>query len=216
MPKPRPLGGLFALGGLVAVGWTVALGPVAPTPVPPRPDPIAMVTGQVQSAPGQALYEATCAACHGARGEGTADGPPIVNAGAALIDFMVRTGRMPLSRPDSPGQRGRPIFDDAEITALVEYAASFGEGPPIPNVQVSSASDLAAGRAEYTANCAACHGSGAGGDAVGGGAVAPPLLNTPPTQVAEAVRTGPGAMPAFDEHQIPNDQLEGIAAYLAF
>ena len=214
MPKPRALGGFFVLGGLVAVGWTVALGPLAPTPVPPRSDRIAMVTGQVQSAPGQALYEASCAACHGARGEGTADGPSIVNAGAALVDFMVRTGRMPLSRPDSPGQRGRPIFDDAEIKALVEYVASFGEGPAIPNVQVSSAADLAAGRAAYTATCAACHGAGAGGDAVGGGAVAPPLLDTPPTQVGEAIRTGPGAMPAFDEHQIPDEQLNNIAAYL--
>jgi ubiquinol-cytochrome c reductase cytochrome c subunit len=216
MPNRHALGGLLALGALAAVGWTVSMGPLAPTPVPTGAGQIAAVTGQVTSAPGQALYQASCAACHGPQGQGTPDGPDITNAGAALTDFMLRTGRMPLSSPTDPVQRGRPIYNDAEITALVDYVASFGNGPAIPNIQVSSASDIAAGRAAYTATCAACHGAGGSGDAVGGGAVAPPLLNTPPTQVAEAVRTGPGAMPAFDEHQITNDQLEGIAAYLAF
>jgi ubiquinol-cytochrome c reductase cytochrome c subunit len=212
----RALGGLLALGALAAVGWVVGLGPLAQTPVPARSDQVAMVTGQVTQAPGQALYDSSCAACHGARGEGTADGPDITDAGAASIDFMLRTGRMPLSAPGAPVQRGKPAFDDAEIQALVAYASSFGEGPAIPKVQVTSASDLAAGRAAYTATCAACHGAGASGDAVGGGAVAPPLLGTAPTQIGEAIRTGPGAMPAFDENQISDAELENIAAYLAF
>ena len=192
MPNRHALGGLLALGALAAVGWTVSMGPLAPTPVPTGTGQIATVAGQVTSAPGQALFQASCAACHGPQGQGTPDGPDITNAGAALTDFMLRTGRMPLSSPTDPVQRGRPIYSDAEITALVDYVASFGHGPAIPNIQVSSASDIAAGRAAYIATCAACHGAGASGDAVGGGAVAPPLLNTPPTQVAEAVRTGPG------------------------
>src|SRR6187549_80882 len=67
----RALGGLLALGTLASLGWVVGLGPLAQTPIPPRSDRVAMVTGQVTQAPGQALYDASCAACHGAHGEGT-------------------------------------------------------------------------------------------------------------------------------------------------
>ena len=54
------------------------------------------------------------------------------------------------------------------------------------------------------------------GDAVGGGAVAPPLHEVAPTQVGEAVRTGPGAMPQFGPDQVTDEQLAEIAAYLQF
>jgi ubiquinol-cytochrome c reductase cytochrome c subunit len=51
---------------------------------------------------------------------------------------------------------------------------------------------------------------------VGGGAVAPALLDTPPTQVGEAIRIGPGVMPAFDARQVSDKDLSSIAAYLQF
>jgi ubiquinol-cytochrome c reductase cytochrome c subunit len=216
VPHRRALGGFVIAGAIVGIGWAVAVGPLAPTPVPTGDDRVALATGQLTAVPGQALYEASCAACHGTHGGGTSDGPSITNAGAASVDFMLRTGRMPLSAPSAPVRRGTPAFDDTQIRELVAYASSFGQGPAIPDVQVTGAADLAAGRAAYTATCAACHGAGASGDAVGGGAVAPPLLDTAPTQVGEAIRTGPGPMPAFDESQISDADLENIAAYLAF
>jgi ubiquinol-cytochrome c reductase cytochrome c subunit len=123
---------------------------------------------------------------------------------------------MPLPAPNQPVRRGAPIFAEPDIQALVAYVSSFGGGPPIPNVQVDSATDTAAGRAAYVATCAACHGAGATGDAVGGGQVAPPLLDTAPTQVGEAIRIGPGAMPAFDARQLSDQQLSQIAGYLQF
>ena len=162
------------------------------------------------------LYQASCAACHGVGGSGTPNGPAIANAGAALTDFMLRTGRMPAPAPNVVIARSEPVFNDADIVALVDYVASLGNGIPIPNVQVTSATDTAAGRAAYVATCAACHGAGASGDSVGGGTVAPPLLNTAPTQVGEAIRTGPGNMPAFDATQVSDQQLGEIAAYLQF
>jgi ubiquinol-cytochrome c reductase cytochrome c subunit len=149
-------------------------------------------------------------------GAGTADGPALTASGAAAVDFMIRTGRMPLPAPNQPVRRGAPIFAEPDIQALVAYVSSFGQGPPIPNVQVDSATDTAAGRAAYVATCAACHGAGATGDAVGGGQVAPPLLDTAPTQVGEAIRIGPGAMPAFDARQVSDQQLSQIAGYLQF
>jgi ubiquinol-cytochrome c reductase cytochrome c subunit len=163
---------------------------------------------------GADLFQTSCAACHGPGGEGTANGPPITDVGAASADFMLRTGRMPLPQPKEDVRRADPAFSEADIQALVAYVASLGSGPPIPAVQVTAATDTAAGRAAYIATCAACHGAGASGDAVGGGAVAPSLHDTAPTQVGEAIRTGPGAMPAFDATQVSDRQLSEIAAYL--
>jgi ubiquinol-cytochrome c reductase cytochrome c subunit len=216
----RAVGGAAAAVAVAALGWIVTVGPLAPTPIPIRPaarPDVATTAGQVtEAARGEGLYQASCAACHGVNGEGTANGSGLTASGAAGADFMLRTGRMPLPQPGEPVRRGRPAFDDADIQALVAYVASLGQGPPIPNVQVSAASDTAAGRAEYIATCAACHGAGASGDAVGGGAVAPPLLDTAPTQVGEAIRIGPGAMPAFDSGQVSDARLAEIAAYLQF
>jgi ubiquinol-cytochrome c reductase cytochrome c subunit len=204
------------LAALVTLAGLALFGPLQSPPVPAGSAPqLAAVTSQVSDG-GQALYTASCAACHGVGGQGTTNGPALTTAGAAGADFMLRTGRMPLPEPGQAVRRGTPIFDEVQIAALVAYVASLGDGPAIPPVQVSGGADIAAGRAAYVATCAACHGAGASGDAVGGGTVAPPLLDTAPSQVGEAIRIGPGAMPVFDERQISDAQLSQIAAYLQF
>jgi len=214
-------GGLVGLGTIVVLGWAAFAGPLAGPPVPvvatpPRELAAAGAAAQVTGGEGAGLYQASCAACHGQAGEGTPNGPALTSAGAAATDFMLRTGRMPLAEPGQSVRRGRPAFADAQIQALVAFVASLGNGPPIPEVNVTDGTDIAAGRAAYVATCAACHGAGATGDAVGGGAVAPGLLGTAATQVGEAIRIGPGAMPAFDRRQIDDAQLSEIAGYLAF
>jgi len=211
----RAAGGVAAAVAVAGLGWAVMVGPLAPTPVPDGHRQIA-ATQVTADTRGADLYQANCSACHGVNGEGTPNGPALTASGAAAVDFMLRTGRMPLPAPNQPVRRGAPVFAEPDIEALVAYVSSFGQGPPIPNVQVDSATDTAAGRAAYVATCAACHGAGATGDAVGGGQVAPPLLDTAPTQVGEAVRIGPGAMPAFDARQISDEQLSQIAGYLQF
>jgi ubiquinol-cytochrome c reductase cytochrome c subunit len=219
----RALGGLFTVAALLVLGWAAVAGPLAAPAVPgPTGGPglaagqLAAVGDQVQGGQGAALYSANCASCHGQGGAGTENGPALTNAGAAAVDFMLKTGRMPLSAPTQPARRGRPVFDDTEIEALVGYVSSFGPGPSIPPVDVSDGTDLAAGRAQYVATCAACHGAGGSGDAVGGGAIAPALLNTAPQQVGEAIRIGPGQMPAFSSDQVSDAELSQIAAYLQF
>jgi ubiquinol-cytochrome c reductase cytochrome c subunit len=211
----RAAGGVAAAVAVASLGWAVTVGPLAAAPIPDdhRQVAAAQVTADTRGAD---LYQANCSACHGMGGEGTANGPALTASGAAAVDFMIRTGRMPLPAPNQPVRRGAPIFAEPDIQALVAYVSSFGGGPPIPNVQVDSATDTAAGRAAYVATCAACHGAGATGDAVGGGQVAPPLLDTAPTQVGEAIRIGPGAMPAFDARQLSDQQLSQIAGYLQF
>jgi ubiquinol-cytochrome c reductase cytochrome c subunit len=186
-------GGLLALGVLAAlafIGWTVAAPgpPVAPAAGGASDDPAVVQAGR-------GLYTANCASCHGSAGQGGAYGPSLEHAGAAAADFYLRTGRMPLSGPNQRVVRQPPVFDEAQIEALVAYVASLGDGPAIP--QVVAGGDLRHGRELYTANCAACHAVTGAGNAIGGGYVAVGLGFADPTTVAEAVTIGPGAMPRF-------------------
>lgn len=205
----RLLLGYVVLTGLLALAVAAAdvvLGATARAPNLGTPASVT-VAGR-----GEQLFLTSCAACHGPQGAGTADGPDIRSAGAALADFELRTGRMPLGDQGAPARRGPPRFDDSDIRALVDYVASLGEGPAIPDVVVSGA-DLSRGRDLFVANCAACHGPAGGGGAVGGGFVAPGLTNADPTTVGEAVITGPGPMPRFS---FSPDELDDLAAYVQF
>lgn len=157
------------------------------------------------------LYLQNCASCHGPQGQGGSGGPSLVGAGAAAADFYLRTGRMPLGAPGQRPLRQEPKFDDAEIRALVDYVASFGQGPAIP--QVRAGGDLHRGWELYTANCAACHAATGAGNAVGGGFVAVGLGQATPTEIGEAVAIGPGAMPAFS---FPPEDRDAIVAYVEF
>jgi ubiquinol-cytochrome c reductase cytochrome c subunit len=201
----RAAGGYVALGLVVLFAWTSLTATVTASPGSPPP---AGTVRQVSA--GEALYQQSCAACHGPGGLGSQNGPEIATAGAALADLMLRSGRMPLAAPNVPDRRGRAQFSDSEIEALVAYVASLGEGPAIPQV-VTDGADLANGRDLYTASCAACHGPAAGGGAVGGGFVAPDLGPATAVQVGEAALGGPGPMPRFS---FSPDDLDDLAAYV--
>ncbi len=160
----------------------------------------------------RAVYLRDCATCHGSAGEGSPRGPDIADGGAALADYVLTTGRMPISEPDDPVRRHTPRYSPAEITALVDYVASFGDGPTIPQVDLDG-TDVARGGELYRLNCAACHSwSGTGGALLG--REAPPLEPSTPVQVAEAVRTGPGSMPSFGEESFSDDDVNALAAYV--
>ncbi|SEK55727.1 ubiquinol-cytochrome c reductase cytochrome c subunit [Nonomuraea pusilla] len=149
--------------------------------------------------------------CHGQRGEGTQLGPDLTRAGAASADFQLSTGRMPLPAPGAVPRRGTPAFSRSDIDALTAYVASLGHGPAIPSVP---AGDPSQGRRLYLATCAACHSSTGEGASLPGGQVAPSLLPSRATQIAEAVRLGPGAMPAFPPTELSDAQLGAVIAYL--
>jgi ubiquinol-cytochrome c reductase cytochrome c subunit len=165
---------------------------------------------------GRAVWMATCASCHGVVGGGTAQGPPVIGSGAAAIDFMVSTGRMPLADPARQPERGRPVLDPAEIRAVIAYLASLGlTGPTIPRV-APGAGSLPRGQALFQTNCAACHGAAGAGGSVGGGRVAPSLYRATPLEIAEAIRIGPGAMPPFGEEVLPQADLDAVVRYVLF
>jgi len=215
LPMRRVLAGYVAIAAFV--GSSVALaGSVLAAPDATATGPTAGGTNGAAavtvSGRGEQLFLTSCASCHGPQGQGGPGGPDIRQAGAALADFVLTTGRMPLADPTAPQLSGPPRFDAVDTKALVDYVASLGNGPAIPNVVVSGA-DINRGRDLFVANCSACHGPAGGGGAVGGGFVAPALTDADPTQVGEAVITGPGPMPRFS---FPPQDLNDLAAYALY
>jgi len=158
------------------------------------------------------LYTVHCTACHGTKLQGTPYGPPLVEAGAANLDFQMSTGRMPLEVPGTEPMRGPPSFPRGQIDAIVAYVVSHG-GNGLPKPAIRFSGDLPRGRAVFEQNCEACHGATGTGAVAGFGWLAPAVLQSTPLQTAEAVRVGPGIMPKFDEHQIPQADLDALVAY---
>src|SRR5205823_13630930 len=126
----------------------------------------------------------------------------------------LRTGYMPLRSPSDQPERGKPQFSEREIDALVAYVASLGQGPPVPSPHPGRGT-LAEGLRLFTEHCAGCHQVVAQGGYVEGARV-PPLGDATPTQVAEAVRTGPYLMPSFSPKAISDRQLDSIVAYVRY
>lgn len=167
-------------------------------------------------ATGEQLYATHCASCHGARMDGSDQAPTLHGVGRAAVDFWMRTGRMPAPVPwIESGQRdersGQRLPSD-QIVAIETYLAPIAGKPDIPIVIANG--DLNRGRALFTANCAQCHGLSGAGGAIGGSNWAPDLHHAPITQVAEAIRTGPGQMPRFSEAQLTQSDLNDVASYV--
>ena len=162
---------------------------------------------------GRALFQRGCASCHGVEGEGVEGrGPDLRQAGAAAADFYLSTGRMPMDEPSRQTRRKRPAYDDADRADLVAFVGELGDGPAIPELHPGG--DLAEGQEIYTDQCAACHSSAGAGGAVGQNVFAPGVTRATPLEIAEAVRIGPGAMPAFGERALDDEQLASVIRYV--
>jgi ubiquinol-cytochrome c reductase cytochrome c subunit len=167
------------------------------------------------------LFQRDCAVCHGPGGTGTKLGPSLIGVGRAAIDYYVTTGRMPLGRPgrfaldaDAKVSRHTPPYTAAEMRALVDYAVSVTGpgGPDLGSLDVAGA-DLGRGGELFRLQCAACHSwAGEGGALLHG--EAPELTKATARQTAEAVRVGPGAMPAFGTAALDDQQLADVVAYV--
>jgi ubiquinol-cytochrome c reductase cytochrome c subunit len=153
---------------------------------------------------GKALFLQNCASCHGSEANGVpANGtsgafPNLVGLGPATIDFWVESGRMPAADPRSiEAPRRQPRLNHDQALAIAAWVNSLLPAfPSIPTVNLKSA-NVADGAALFALNCAACHTIEGDGDALAMGTYAPSLRHIPATQVAEAIRTGPGDMPRF-------------------
>lgn len=180
---------------------------------------------------GRQLFNVNCATCHGPNAEGTRDAnghpiaPSLLGVGAAAVDFQVSTGRMPAQNPGPQIPRKPPVaaFNpkvdpnaEKNIQDLAAYIASLGGGPAIPTKEEvdPAGADIALGGSLFRTNCAQCHNFAGEGGALTYGKYAPPLLESTPTQIFEAMMTGPQAMPVFNNNTITPDQKRAIIAYI--
>src|SRR3984957_11589772 len=143
-------------------------------------------------APGQALFAANCASCHGGDAAGTDRAPNLQSLGAGTVDFWVSTGRMPLANSSIQAARKQPRFNNLqslEISAYVQSLAPGGVKVPVVNLRNANVGN---GFRLFTLNCAACH----------------------TITRAGAVRSGPGNMPHFGPGNISNAEVRDITAYV--
>ncbi len=124
-----------------------------------------------------------------------------------------------------------PIYEPGEIRDIVEFVESFGQpGPDIPDPD-PELGDLALGAELYQLHCAACHSTtGIGGALASGRApapgeqeitevpelIAPPLNGTTAKDIAEAMITGPGTMPAFGQERFSDQEIDSIVRYVLY
>lgn len=212
-----------AAAGILLMGALLAAAPAMAQPAPGivRPENSGSLSPREL---GAALFAGNCATCHGVDGRGVSasgnargdrgQGPSLEGVGALAADFYLRTGYMPLTDPDDQPVRKPSPFSDREIRALVDYVASLGNGPPVPQ-PAPERGNLSEGRRVFTENCAGCHQAVAEGGVITGARV-PPLKDDTPTQVAQAVRIGPYVMPSFPESAISDAELDSLVRYVLY
>lgn len=167
---------------------------------------------QQESNPRQ-LYLRDCAFCHGADGSGTSRAPSIQESGPAQVHFMLTTGYMPLEDDSQRMRRKQPAYTDEEIEALTEHISTFITGPAVEEVEVDE-KDVSHGGELFRFHCASCHQLAGVGGVLVGSRPAPTLHYASAQEVVEALRTGPGTMPAFSEEEIGSEDAKAIASYI--
>jgi ubiquinol-cytochrome c reductase cytochrome c subunit len=205
-------------GGRQALAWALLL-------VPPAVGVIVVMVlpfGAASALRGRARFDARttfladCATCHGATAHGTARGPSIRSSSGGLLDYVMSTGRMPLRSPHEVPRRTTPRYTPAEIASLISYILSITHAPrdDVGPIDLTHA-NLADGGELFRLNCAACHAwSGTGGALLH--REAPSLRPSTPRQIAQAVRSGPGAMPSFGQAALTDHQLTDVISYVRY
>ena len=211
--RRRPVAGYAALLlGLVVIGLLYGAvtrsGSSAQASSPPA--------SQSDINTGKNLFDATCSSCHGLDAQGTTQAPSLFGAGAAAVDFQMSTGRMPAKEVGAENGRGPVKFSAQQISQIADYVASLGGGPAIPDAQqvATSGANTALGSQLFQANCAQCHGFAGDSGALTYGKYAPALTQATPTQIYEAMLTGPEAMPVFSDGALSPSAKRDIIAYV--
>ena len=166
---------------------------------------------------GEKLFGANCATCHGAGAQGTDDGPSLIGAGAASVNFQVGTGRMPLAFQGPQGMVKPAQFTEEQTLQKAAYVASLAPGPGLPETQyLQGDGDIANGATLFRINCAMCHNVAAAGGALTEGKFAPKLTGVAATHVYEAMVTGPQNMPVFSDTNLTPQDKSDIISYLKY
>jgi ubiquinol-cytochrome c reductase cytochrome c subunit len=195
---------------MIALGYAVLTGGAAGASSP-------TAANAAQIAEGRSLFSVNCATCHGEFAQGQPNtAPSLIGVGAAAVDFQVSTGRMPGAELGPEQPRKPDKFTTAQTHAIAAYIQSLGGGPPIPSAaQVNpAAGNYGLGQQLFVADCAACHNFDGAGGALTNGKYAPPLTQSTPTQIYEAMLTGPEAMPVFNDLTVTPQEKRDIIAYV--
>ena len=165
---------------------------------------------------GKLLFQANCATCHGLEAQGTDIAPSLVGVGAASVHFQVSTGRMPMAQNGPQARDKAPQFTEEETTRMAAWVASLAPGPAIPVGELvdPDLGDPARGGELFRTNCAMCHNAAGAGGALSEGKYAPPLDESTPTVIYEAMVTGPSSMPVFNDANLDPEEKRDIIAYL--
>jgi ubiquinol-cytochrome c reductase cytochrome c subunit len=200
--------GLLLVGAVYA---SITGGGSAATAAPPA------APNQAQINAGKVVFNEECATCHGFAAQGTSGvAPSLIGVGSAAVDFQVSTGRMPAAAVGAENGRKPPRLTPKQTGEVAAYIQSLGGGPAAPTaaeVNTSSA-DVGVGQQLFVADCAQCHNFVGAGGALTYGKYAPPLTQSTPSQIYEAMLTGPEAMPVFNNATITPAQKRDIIAYV--
>jgi ubiquinol-cytochrome c reductase cytochrome c subunit len=123
---------------------------------------------------------------------------------------------MPAKEPGAENPRKPVQLSPSQARAVAAYIESLGGGPAIPAAEqvAPSAGNVAVGQQLFIANCAQCHNFVGAGGALTYGKFAPALIEATPTQLYEAMLTGPEAMPVFNDGTLTPQNKRDIIAYV--
>ena len=156
---------------------------------------------------GPGIYRAVCASCHGSNGDGTADGPGILNPVRGFASYVVRKGRglemTEMNYPEAMPSHTTEALTDAQLGLVLDF--------------LSAAPHPTEGDKLYARFCGNCHGVAATGGRVGKG------ITDETDEAREKVREGHHLsdysdrkeyMPKWSETELTNDELAKIVAFL--
>ena len=123
---------------------------------------------------------------------------------------------MPAKESGAENDRKPVTFTQQQIYDIAGYIESLGGGPTVPgsNEVSTSRANTALGSELFSTNCAQCHGFAGDGGALTYGKSAPSLNASTPTQIYEAMLTGPEAMPVFGDGTVTPQEKQDIIAYI--
>jgi cytochrome c5 len=223
--------GLFFLGacGLEKPPATLKF-PDAKSDAAPAAAPAATadVPADPKLAAGKTVYDANCAACHEAGmmgapkpGDKAAWAPRIAQGIAVMTKNSIAgfTGKVGMM----PAKGGNASLTDEEVTNAVAFMAdkSKGETPAAAATAPAADPKLAASKALYDANCAACHDSGMMGAPKPGDKAgwAPRIAQGVPVLISHAnngFKGKVGMMPAKGgKATLTNEEIAKIVNYMA-